>query len=44
MKNKRRVIGIVAALLLAFIGTISLVGYVRSAKDKAVAQEALVVV
>ena len=42
MQNKRRVIGIVAALLLAFIGTISLVGYVRSAKDKAVAQEALV--
>ncbi len=42
MKNKRRVIGIVAALLLAFVGTISLVGYVRSAKDKAVAQEALV--
>jgi pilus assembly protein CpaB len=42
MKNKRRIIGIVAATLLAFIGTISLVGYVQSAKDKAVAEEALV--
>lgn len=42
MKNKRRIIGIVAATLLALIGTISLVGYVRSATDDAVAQEALV--
>jgi pilus assembly protein CpaB len=42
MKNKRRIIGIVAAMLLALIGTVSLVGYVRSAKDKAVADEALV--
>jgi pilus assembly protein CpaB len=42
MNNKRRIIGIVAATLLALIGTVSLVGYVRSAKDKAVAQEALV--
>jgi pilus assembly protein CpaB len=42
MKNKRRIIGIGLALLLAFIGTLSLVGYVRSAKDKAVADEALV--
>ena len=42
MKNKRRIIGIVAAMLLAVIGTIALVGYVQSAKDKAVAQEALV--
>jgi pilus assembly protein CpaB len=42
MKNKRRIIGIVAATLLALVGTISLVGYVRSAKDDAVAQEALV--
>jgi pilus assembly protein CpaB len=42
MNNKRRIIGIVAATLLALVGTISLVGYVRSAKDDAVAQEALV--
>ncbi len=42
MNNKRRIIGIVAATLLALIGTVSLVGYVRSAKDKAVAEEALV--
>jgi pilus assembly protein CpaB len=42
MSNKRRIIGIVAATLLALIGTASLVGYVRSAKDKAVAEEALV--
>jgi pilus assembly protein CpaB len=42
MKNKRRIIGIVAATLLALVGTISLVGYVRSAKDDAVAREALV--
>ena len=42
MKNKRRIIGIVAATLLALVGTISLVGYVSSAKDDAVAQEALV--
>lgn len=42
MNNKRRIIGIVVATLLAVIGTVSLVGYVRSAKDKAVADEALV--
>jgi pilus assembly protein CpaB len=42
MKNKRRIIGIVAATLLALIGTVSLVGYVRSATDNAVADEALV--
>jgi Flp pilus assembly protein RcpC/CpaB len=42
MKNKRRIIGIVAATMLAVIGTVSLVGYVQSAKDEAVAQEALV--
>lgn len=42
MKNKRRFIGIVTAMILAIIGTVALVGYVRSAKDKAVAQEALV--
>ena len=42
MKNRRRIIGIVAATLLALIGTISLVGYVRSATDDAVADESLV--
>jgi pilus assembly protein CpaB len=42
MNNKRRIIGIVAAIVLALVGTISLVGYVRSAKDDAVAHEALV--
>jgi pilus assembly protein CpaB len=42
MKNKRRIIGILAAVVLATIGTVALVGYVQSAKDKAVAQEALV--
>jgi pilus assembly protein CpaB len=42
MKNKRRITGIVAAMLLAIIGTVALVGYVQSAKDKAVASEALV--
>ena len=42
MKNKRRIFGILTAMLLAIVGTIALVGYVRSAKDKAVAQEALV--
>ena len=42
MKNKRRIVGLVAAMLLALVGTVSLVAYVRSAKDKAVAQEALV--
>jgi pilus assembly protein CpaB len=42
MKNKRRIFGILAAVILATIGTVALVGYVQSAKDKAVAQEALV--
>jgi pilus assembly protein CpaB len=42
MKNKRRIVGILAAVILATIGTVALVGYVQSAKDKAVAQEALV--
>lgn len=42
MKNKRRIIGIGLALLLAFVGTVCLVSYVRSAKDRAVADEALV--
>ena len=42
MKNKRRITGIVVAMLLAIIGTVALVGYVQSARDKAVASEALV--
>ncbi len=42
MRNKRRIIGIVAAVLLALVGTVSLVAYVNSAKDNAVADEALV--
>ena len=42
MKNKRRITGILAAILLAIVGTVALMGYVRSAKDKAVADEALV--
>jgi pilus assembly protein CpaB len=42
MKNKRRIIGIVAATVLALIGTVALVTYVRSATDNAVADEALV--
>jgi len=41
MKNKRRITGIVAAVLCAIIGTASLVGYVSSAKNKAEAKEAL---
>jgi pilus assembly protein CpaB len=42
MKNKRRIGGILAAVILATIGTVALVGYVQSAKDKAVAQERMV--
>ena len=42
MKNKRRIVGILAAVILATIGTVALVGYVQSAKDKALAQEAMV--
>jgi pilus assembly protein CpaB len=42
MKNKRRIVGILAAMVLATIGTVALVGYVQSAKDKAVAQERMV--
>lgn len=42
MTNKRRIIGIVGAALLALVGTIALVGYVQSARDEAVAQEELV--
>lgn len=39
---KRRIGGLLAALVLATIGTVALVGYVQSAKDKAVAGEKLV--
>jgi pilus assembly protein CpaB len=39
---KRRWIGIVAAALLALLGTLVLVGYVQAAKNKAVASERLV--
>jgi pilus assembly protein CpaB len=42
MKNKRRITGILAAIALATIGTVALVGYVQSARDDAVAAEALV--
>jgi pilus assembly protein CpaB len=39
---KRKIIGVLAALVLAGIGTTALVVYVESAKDRAVAAEALV--
>ena len=39
---KRKIIGVLAALVLAGIGTAALVVYVESAKDQAVAAEALV--
>jgi pilus assembly protein CpaB len=42
MKNRRRIIGIVAATFLALIGTFALVSYVQSARDDAVGQETLV--
>ena len=42
MKSKRRIIGILAAVILATIGTLALVRFVNSAKDKAVAKETLV--
>src|SRR5262245_38788300 len=42
MKNKRRIIGIITAVILATIGTVALVGYVQSAKNRAVAEERLV--
>ena len=42
MKNRRRIIVILSAAILAVVGTVALVGYVQSAKDKAVAEEALV--
>lgn len=42
MNNKRRILGILAALVLAIVGTVALVGYVQSAKNNAVSDEALV--
>ena len=42
MKNKRRLTGILTAMVLAIIGTFALVTTVQSAKDKAMAAEALV--
>lgn len=42
MNNKRRVIRITSALVLAIVGTVALMAYVKSAKDEAVAGEALV--
>lgn len=42
MKNNRRIIGIVAAILLALVGTVSLMGYMSSAKNRALADEKLV--
>lgn len=42
MKNRRRIIGIVASIVLAVIGTVALVGFVQDAKDEAIADEALV--
>jgi pilus assembly protein CpaB len=42
MKNRRRTLGILLAVLLAGAGTAALVSYVQSAKDEALAAEALV--
>jgi pilus assembly protein CpaB len=42
MKNRRRTVGILAAAILATIGTVALVGYVQSAKEKAIAEERMV--
>lgn len=39
---KRKIIGIVGALALASVGTVVLVAYVQSARDEAVASEAMV--
>jgi pilus assembly protein CpaB len=39
---KRRIIGIAAAIVLASVGTVALVAYVQSARDEAVAAEAMV--
>ncbi len=42
MKNKRRIIGIATAVLLALVGTVSLIAYMSAAKDEAIADEELV--
>lgn len=42
MNNRRRILGILAALVLAIVGTAALISYVDSAKDKAVGDEKLV--
>lgn len=42
MNNRRRIIGITAAIAMAIIGTVALVSYVQKAKDDAVADETLV--
>jgi pilus assembly protein CpaB len=42
MTYQRRTVGIVAAIVLALLGTMGLVGYVQGAKDDAVAGEKLV--
>src|SRR4051794_40764704 len=42
MNNRRRIIGILVALVLAVAGTAALVGYVKSAKKDAVADETLI--
>jgi pilus assembly protein CpaB len=42
MTNQRRTVGIIAAVVLALLGTLGLVAYVQGAKDRAVAGEKLV--
>jgi pilus assembly protein CpaB len=42
MTYQRRTVGVVAAIVLALLGTMGLVGYVQGAKDDAVAGEKLV--
>lgn len=42
MKNKRRITGIAMAMVLAIVGTVALIAYVQSAKERAVAGEDLV--
>lgn len=44
MTYQRRTVGIIAALVLALLGTMGLVGYVQGAKNRAVAGEKLVTV
>ncbi len=41
---QRRTLGVIAAIVLALLGTLGLVGYVQGAKDRAVAGEKLVTV